>query len=233
MAHVVITGGSRGIGFACVKALLEKDDTVIAAARKESEAIDALKKEYPDRVFFFPCDISKQEDIRALVSFVEAEFGALQMLVNAAGVVSSLSKLQFGKVGQYWSGAANSLGVYGTNNYQTIKYSQRSSGSTSPWELYQASGQQQYIDFENWKYQNGYNAAGTQSWRGGWSWVGENGPELAYLPAGSQVKSASESRGVGGDTFYITIDAKSVREFNDVVNMAQTARLRMRKEAAG
>ena len=38
---------------------------------------------------------------------------------------------------------------------------------------------------------------------------------------------------MGGDTFYITLAAKSVKEFNDVVNMAQTARLLMRKEAAG
>ena len=88
----LITGGSRGIGFACVKALLEKEYTVIAAARKESEAIAALKKEYPGRVFFFPCDISKQDQIRALVSFVEAEFGALQMLVNAAGVAPRVRK---------------------------------------------------------------------------------------------------------------------------------------------
>jgi len=174
-----------------------------------------------------------QKLLNGIAQLCAAISDTMSFIVNAAGVVSSVSKLQFGKTGQYWSNAMNSLGVYGTNNYQTIKYSQRSSGSTSPWELYQASGQSAYIDFESWKYQNGYNAAGTQSWRGGWSWVGENGPELAYLPAGSQVKSASESRGVGGDTFYITIDAKSVKEFNDVVRLAQTARLRMRKEAAG
>jgi len=174
-----------------------------------------------------------QKLLNGIAQLCAAISDTMSFIVNAAGVVSSLSKLQFGKTGQYWSNAMNSLGVYGTNNYQTIKYSQRSSGSTNPWELYQASGQSAYIDFESWKYQNGYNAAGTQSWRGGWSWVGENGPELAYLPAGSQVKSASESRGVGGDTFYITIDAKSVKEFNDVVRLAQTARLRMRKEAAG
>ena len=174
-----------------------------------------------------------QKLLNGIAQLCAAISDTVNLIGSAAGMISSLSKLQFGKTGQYWSNAMNSLGVYGTNNYQTIKYSQRSSGSTSPWELYLASGQQQYIDFESWKYQNGYNAGGTMGWRGGWSWVGENGPELAYLPAGSQVKSASESRSVGGDTFYITIDAKSVKEFNDVVNMAQTARLRMRKEAAG
>ena len=77
----------------------------------------------------------------------------------------------------------------------------------------------------------GYNAVGTANWRGGWTWVGENGPELVNLPRGSQVLPAQESRqATGGDVFNITIDAKSVREFNDIVQMAQTARMRMRKE---
>lgn len=77
----------------------------------------------------------------------------------------------------------------------------------------------------------GVNAAGTGNWRGGWSWVGENGPELAYLPRGSQVKSATESRESGGDVFNITIDAKNVREFNDIVRIAQNSRMNLRKGA--
>lgn len=74
---------------------------------------------------------------------------------------------------------------------------------------------------------NGYNAGGTPNWRGGWTWVGENGPELAYLPRGSAVVSAQESSSVG-DTYYITIDAKSVKEFNDIVRVAQSQRRTMR-----
>ena len=88
--------------------------------------------------------------------------------------------------------------------------------------------------FEYWE-QNmfGRNAAGTANWRGGWSWVGENGPELLYLPQGSQVTTAQESRGsAGGDVFNITIDAKNVREFNDLVRIAQEARMRARKVTA-
>lgn len=40
-------------------------------------------------------------------------------------------------------------------------------------------------------------AAGTSFWRGGLTWVGENGPELAYLPRGTAV--APSGRGFGGD----------------------------------
>jgi len=40
----------------------------------------------------------------------------------------------------------------------------------------------------------GYNAAGTDNWRGGLTWVGEGGPELVRLPQGSQIYSNQESR---------------------------------------
>ena len=72
------------------------------------------------------------------------------------------------------------------------------------------------------------NAGGTDNWRGGLTWVGEAGPELVSLPAGSQIYSAQESRNMGGDTYYITIDAASVKEFNDIVELAQSARQRSR-----
>lgn len=73
-----------------------------------------------------------------------------------------------------------------------------------------------------------YNATGNDNWRGGLTWVGEDGPELVRIPQGSQIMNAQDSRGVGGDTFYITIDAASVKEFNDIVELAQSARVRER-----
>ncbi|MEH3033642.1 MAG: hypothetical protein PGN07_06305 [Aeromicrobium erythreum] len=39
----------------------------------------------------------------------------------------------------------------------------------------------------------GGNAKGTNNWRGGWSWVGEEGPELMRLPAGTQIRSNPDS----------------------------------------
>lgn len=88
--------------------------------------------------------------------------------------------------------------------------------------------------FEYWKIANGHNSTGNTNWRGGLTWVGENGPELTYLPRGTQILNATESREVvGGDTFYITIDAKNVREFNEIVRIAQTARMNARKGVSG
>lgn len=75
---------------------------------------------------------------------------------------------------------------------------------------------------------NEWNAPGNMNFAGGMTWVGENGPELVSLPAGSSIANAQESRELGGDTFYITIDASSVQEFNDIVELARNARINSR-----
>lgn len=69
-----------------------------------------------------------------------------------------------------------------------------------------------------------FNASGDWNFDGGYSWVGENGPELAYFPSGTRIYNNQESRELGGDTFYVTIDAKNVKEFNDIVEMARAKR---------
>lgn len=71
---------------------------------------------------------------------------------------------------------------------------------------------------------NAFNASGDYNYDGGYTWVGENGPELAYLPQGTRIFNNQESRAMGGDTFYVTIDAKSVKEFNDIVALAKAQR---------
>lgn len=133
-----------------------------------------------------------------------AQFVAV--IADAADLIKSVLTLDF-------SGAKNALGFgYGSgsaNNYQRTRMQQ-----DGTWD--------EYSSFY------GYNAGGTENWRGGLTWVGEAGPELVSLPQGSSIYSNQESQQMGGDTFYITIDAKSVKEFNDIVEMAKTARIRSR-----
>ena len=79
--------------------------------------------------------------------------------------------------------------------------------------------------FEYWKMQKGYNASGTDYWRGGRTLSGEYGPEEVVLPQGPRILTAQETRQAsGGDTFYITIPANTVKEFNDIVNIARNKR---------
>ena len=73
-------------------------------------------------------------------------------------------------------------------------------------------------------------ADGTYNHPGGYALVGERGPEILRLPTGSQVYPTGVSQSMmqyargGGDTYNITIDARSVREFNDIVRIARSAR---------
>lgn len=73
-------------------------------------------------------------------------------------------------------------------------------------------------------------ADGTYNHPGGYALVGERGPEILRLPTGSQVYPTGVSQPMmqsargGGDTYNITIDARSVREFNDIVRIARSAR---------
>lgn len=78
--------------------------------------------------------------------------------------------------------------------------------------------------------QNSYSqipryARGTSYHPGGLAVVGENGPELVSLPRGSQVYPNGQTPG-GSNTYYITIDAKNVKEFNDIVKIVQEQRRR-------
>ena len=76
-----------------------------------------------------------------------------------------------------------------------------------------------------WEGNYGRNAGGTDSWRGGLTWVGEAGPELVNLPSGTQILNAQDSKNRMGTVYigYVVIDAKNVKEFNDIVRMAQDA----------
>lgn len=90
-----------------------------------------------------------------------------------------------------------------------------------------ASANGNYFNAETgmWEGNYGRNAGGTDSWRGGLTWVGEAGPELVNLPRGTQILSAQDSESRIGTVYIgsVVIDAKNVQEFNDIVRMAQAA----------
>jgi NAD(P)-dependent dehydrogenase (short-subunit alcohol dehydrogenase family) len=63
---VVVTGGSRGIGFGLVQHLLARDNTVIATARKTPEAagLQQLRSKYPaGRLQLLDLDTSQPDSV--------------------------------------------------------------------------------------------------------------------------------------------------------------------------
>lgn len=119
------------------------------------------------------------------------------------------------------STGANGYGEYfGNGKY----YGNRDAYLYALWEEELNSGKP-VGSFEAWKMQKGYNASGTDFWRGGRTLLGENGPEEVVLPRGSRILTAQETRqSGGGDIYYVTIEARTVKEFNDIARIARNKR---------
>ncbi len=80
--------------------------------------------------------------------------------------------------------------------------------------------------FEAWKNAGSWrrNASGTDWFPGGRTLLSEHGAETAILPQGTRILTAQETRQTGGDTYNITIDAHTVREFEDILRIVQERR---------
>lgn len=81
-----------------------------------------------------------------------------------------------------------------------------------------------------WKVTGQY-ANGTDFHPGGLALVGERGPEIVQLPRGSAVypHGTGPTTNSTANTYNITIDAKNIQEFNDIIRYAQGARVAMRR----
>ena len=81
----------------------------------------------------------------------------------------------------------------------------------------------------------GRNASGTPNWRGGWTTVGENGPELMNLPRGTQIipHEASLNRvGCGGISIAKLADQIVVREDADIERIGDAVVRKLRVAGA-
>jgi 3-oxoacyl-[acyl-carrier protein] reductase len=88
--HVLVTGGSRGIGAATARLFARAGATVMIQYReRESEAealIDELLAISNRQHCRFPCDFTEPAEIVELFQFVGTEWGKLDCLVNNAGI---------------------------------------------------------------------------------------------------------------------------------------------------
>lgn len=86
----IVTGGTRGIGLAIVRTFLKNGANVaLFGSRSETvgKALKELKEEYPNwPVIGMAPDIAKYDEMKAAVDEVVAKFGALDIMVNNAGI---------------------------------------------------------------------------------------------------------------------------------------------------
>jgi 3-oxoacyl-[acyl-carrier protein] reductase len=87
----IVTGASRGIGKALACTAAELGINLVIAARAETplkETADEIAKKYKVQVLAVPCDVTKLEDLENLVQAAKEKFGAIDILINNAGVSS-------------------------------------------------------------------------------------------------------------------------------------------------
>ncbi|MEL6212132.1 MAG: SDR family NAD(P)-dependent oxidoreductase, partial [Pseudomonadota bacterium] len=92
----IVTGASRGIGEAAARRLAALGAAVVLAARG-AERIEAIAAEIVaagGRAFAARCDVARAEDVRALVARALAETGRLDIMVNNAGLIDPITRLE-------------------------------------------------------------------------------------------------------------------------------------------
>jgi len=82
----IVTGGSSGIGRATALAFAKKGAKVVVVDWKENEEMLHLIKDSGGEAIFIKCDVSKTEDIKAMVEKTIATFGRLDYAFNNAGI---------------------------------------------------------------------------------------------------------------------------------------------------
>ncbi|MEU5399441.1 SDR family oxidoreductase [Streptomyces sp. NPDC005963] len=80
---VVISGGGTGIGFAAAESFAADGDRVVLLGRRE-EVLARAAGRLPS-AGHFAVDLSDPADVLRAASFVEREYGAVDVLVNSAG----------------------------------------------------------------------------------------------------------------------------------------------------
>lgn len=79
-----------------------------------------------------------------------------------------------------------------------------------------------------------HNAGGNDNFPGGRTRVGENGPETVYLPQGTVIANAQETRADGGydAPVNVYIEARTIQEFNDIIEIVRDAQRVRRMKGA-
>lgn len=89
----IVTGAANGLGRSTVELFVEEGARVVVADIDESRGRD-LCTTLGSAARFKHADVSKREDLQALVDFAVGEFGALHIMFNNAG----LSDLSYGRL---------------------------------------------------------------------------------------------------------------------------------------
>ncbi|MFP4029030.1 MAG: SDR family NAD(P)-dependent oxidoreductase [Candidatus Brocadiia bacterium] len=99
--HALVTGGSRGIGFAIARRFAREGAGVALLSRSEQNleaARQNILSEMPETdVILRPADVTRQKQVEKAVSGVLDRLGHVDILVNSAGVASLGDSVEMGQ----------------------------------------------------------------------------------------------------------------------------------------
>lgn len=92
---VIVTGGAQGIGRAIAERFHREGASVVIADRDGAEAAAAEMSEGNLKALGVVCDVSREADTAAMAASCLDRFGRIDILINNAGIYSSLEPKPF------------------------------------------------------------------------------------------------------------------------------------------
>jgi NAD(P)-dependent dehydrogenase (short-subunit alcohol dehydrogenase family) len=87
---VLVTGGSRGLGFVLAREFIREGARVAICARDVDE-LQTASAELAERgrsILAIPCDLTVRAEVEGMIQAVRDHFGQIDVLVNNAGIIS-------------------------------------------------------------------------------------------------------------------------------------------------
>lgn len=183
--------------------------------------------------------------VPALTKALQPLAKVMALMADAAELLKGVINFGTGHISEGWGQMKHALGFgYSSgngNNYQNLldsyneqQWGQSASDLSKAYEEAVARGDSSTLGITEDEWRRRYlggNAAGTDNWSGGWTRVNENGIERIYLPSGSRIQTASETRYTSGDTYNTTVYVDHVEDLDTILRIAKNARITTRMGA--
>ena len=183
--------------------------------------------------------------VPALTKALQPLAKVMALMADAAELLKGVINFGTGHISEGWGQMKHALGFgYSSgngNNYQNLldsyneqQWGQSASDLSKAYEEAVARGDSSTLGITEDEWRRRYlggNAAGTDNWAGGWTRVNENGLERIYLPSGSRIQTASETRYTSGDTYNTTVYVEHVDDLDTILRIAKNARITTRMGA--